>query len=460
MNAAPPISTGASSERIARALGGPALRGASAVVLALLITARPLTPDSSPQPVVLEINLEGVVQPVSEEYVVAGIREANRMSAAAVILDLSTPGGLDTSMRAIIKAIISSRVPVITYVAPSGSRAASAGFFILLSGDVAAMAPGTNTGAAHPVLIGGSDVGKTMEAKIENDAAAYLRSIAGKRGRNVKLAEEGVRQSKAFTEKEALENRLIDVVANTPQDLLAQLNGRTLQRFDGSTTVLRLSNARIEPYRMSERQQFLSWIADPNVAFVLGLIGLLCLYIEFSHPGMVVPGVVGALAIILALFAFHLLPINYTGVALIVLALILFVLEAKVGSHGVLAAGGAVAMIVGSLILVDSPWPAVRIRLSTSLAVTLPVTLIAMILLRAVLAAKRQKAITGEAGMIDSVGVARTDLEPRGQVLIRGELWQARADEPIPSGTRVRVRQTDGLTLVVEPDSKPAERSR
>ncbi len=408
----------------------------------------------SQRPIVVEVDLDDIVQPVRAEYVARGISYANQIHAQAVMLELSTPGGLESSMRDIIRAIIGSRVPVITYVAPSGSRAASAGFFILLSGDVAVMAPGTNTGAAHPVILGGTEIGKTMETKIENDAAAYMRSLADKRGRNIKLAEEGVRQSKSYTEKEALEGHLIDAVANSPSDILAQFDGKTIKRFDGTTVTLHLTKAWIEPYPMTTRERLLSRIADPNIAFILGVLGVLCLYIEFTHPGMVLPGVVGAIAMVLALFAFHLLPINYTGVLLIVLALVLFALEAKVTSHGVLAAGGVVAMVVGSLILIDSPWPGARIRLATALSVTLPLAAITILLVRLALVAKRRKAVTGEAGLIDSLGVVRTDLELEGKVLIRGEIWGARARERIPVGTRVRVRRVDGLILVVEPESE------
>jgi len=355
-------------------------------------------------------------------------------------------------MRDIIRAIIGSRIPVVTYTAPSGSRAASAGFFILLAGDVAAMAPGTDTGAAHPVMMGGADLPKTMEAKIENDAAAYIRSIAEKRGRDAKLAEAGVRESKSYTEKEALDGHLIEIIANTPQDLLAQLNGRTVKRFDGSTATLDLAGATLEAYSMTTRERVLSRIADPNIAFILGALGALCLYLEFTHPGMVLPGVAGAIAIVLALYAFHLLPINYTGVILILLALVLFALEVKVTSHGVLATGGVIAMVVGALILIQSPLPGAQIRLSTALSVTIPVAIISVILVRFAVVAKRRKALTGEDGMVDSVGVTRTELAPQGKVLVRGEIWDARARENIPNGSRVRVRKVEGLTLVVEPE--------
>jgi membrane-bound serine protease (ClpP class) len=405
-------------------------------------------------PAVVEIGLDDIIEPVTAEYVENGIRAANDEGAAAVLLELSTPGGLDTSMRDIIRAIIGSRVPVIVYVAPSGSRAASAGFFVLMSADVAAMAPGTNTGAAHPVIMGNPDIGKTMEAKIENDAAAYIRSIAGKRGRNAQLAEDGVRSSKSFTDKEALENHLIDLIAPSPQDLLKSLDGRTVTRFDGSSTVLHLAGAELEPFAMTSRERFLARIADPNIAFILGALGVLCLYVEFTHPGMILPGVTGAVAIVLALYAFHMLPINYTGVVLIALALVLFGLDVKANSHGVLTAGGIISMVVGAMILVQSPLPGAQIHLSTALSVTLPVAVISAILLRLAVMAHRHKAITGEQGMIDAIGVARTDLAPEGKIFIHGEIWQAQAAQPIPTGTRVRVRGMQGLKLVVEPDQK------
>lgn len=357
-------------------------------------------------------------------------------------------------MREIVDAIIHSTVPVITYVAPSGSRAASAGFFILLAGDVAAMAPGTHAGAAHPVVLGSYNLGKTMEEKIENDAAAYIRSIAERRGRDSKLAEEGVRQSKSYTETEALSGHLIDLVANTPAELFARLDGRTIKRFDGSSLILRLAGAGLEPYEMTARQRFLFYIVDPDIAFLLGALGVILLYVEFTHPGMVAPGVVGAIALVLALFAFHMLPINYTGVVLIILALALFAMEAKITSHGVLAAGGIAALVCGALILVDSPWPGAQIKLSTALGVALPLGLITVILLELAIAAHRKKAITGEPAMLDAVGVARTDIEPEGKVWVNGELWEARSARRIAEGSRVRVRAVQGLTLEVEPDSE------
>jgi membrane-bound serine protease (ClpP class) len=412
---------------------------------------------ASGQPVVVEVDLTGVVQSVSADYVVNGIHYANDIGANAVLLRLSTPGGLEASMRDIIEAVVASHVPVITYVAPSGARAASAGFFILVSGDLAVMAPGTNTGAAHPVVIGGFHVGKTMETKIENDAAAYIRAIASKRGRNVKLAESAVRESKSFTDQEALDDHLIDAIASSPQDIFKQFDGKTIERFNGSAETLHLAGARLKPYRMPRFKQFLSWLADPNIAFILGAIGALGIYVEFTHPGFVLPGVVGAIALVLALFGFHLLPINYAGVILILLAVALFALEAKLASHGVLAVGGAIAMIIGSLVLINSPWPGTHIHLSTSLSVTLPLVVITFILLKATIASRRLKAVTGESAMIGAEGVAETDLSPEGKIMIHGEIWNARSSARVARGTGVRVKSVEGLRLLVEPSGAAGE---
>lgn len=419
----------------------------------LLISAEGGLPAAMAQtrPRVVEIRLDMMIHHVSAEFVVRGIKSANDSHADAVLLELNTPGGLEGSMRDIISAILNSRAPVITYVAPSGASAASAGFFVLEAGDLAVMAPGTNSGAAHPVVLGGADIGKTMEAKIENDAAAYMRSIAGKRGRNLTLAEDAVRKSSSYSDKEALDGKLIDAVLSTPSDIFEKYDGKTIKRFNDTTTTLRLKNAEIVSFDMPTLEKFFAWVADPNIAFILGAIGLACLYIEFTHPGLVAPGVVGAAALVLAMYAFNLLPINSMGVLLILVGVGLLALEVKVMSHGVLAAGGILALVLGALILVNSPWPQARIHLSTALSVALPLGVIMVVMLRYVIAAKRRKATTGEAGMVDSVGVAKTDLDPLGKVLVHGELWDARARQPIAKGTRVRVREVEGLTLVVEP---------
>jgi membrane-bound serine protease (ClpP class) len=402
------------------------------------------------RPLVVEVQLDMMIHHVSAEYVRRGIRFANQRNADAVLLTLNTPGGLQGSMREIIEAVLDSRVPVITYVGPSGGSAASAGFFILLAGDVAVMAPGTNAGAAHPVVLGGAEIGKTMEAKLENDAAAYIRAIATKRGRNAALADDAVRKSSSYTDKEALDGNLIDAIASTPNDIFAKFDGKTIKRFNNTTTVLHLANAEIEPFTMGKLEMFFAWLADPNIAFILGALGLACLYIEFTHPGLVAPGVVGAVALVLAMYAFNLLPINSMGVLLILLAIGLFILEAKVTAHGALAAGGILAMVLGALILVDSPWPQARIHLSTALGVTVPLAVITVLLMRLAWVAQKGKALAGAEGLIDSVGIAQTDVGAEGKVLILGEIWNARADGTIPKGAHVRVRKVEGLTLVVE----------
>ena len=409
------------------------------------------------RPTVVEINMNHMIQPVSAEYMLRGIRHANEINAAAVLIVLSTPGGLEKSLREMIKGMIESEAPVIVYVSPSGSRAASAGFFLLLAADVAVMAPGTNTGAAHPVLLGGQKIPEVMEKKIVNDISAYIRSIASKRGRNVELAEEGVRESRSFTEKEALEGNLIDAVASSAEEIFEELDGKTIQRFDNGTTVMQVAGARVELYSMTRRERVLSRIVEPNIAFLLAALGVIGLYIEFTHPGLILPGVAGAISLVLALFAFNLLPINGTGVLLLVLAVVLFVLEAQIASHGILATGGVISMIIGALILIDSPLPGAQIHLATALGVAIPMGIITVILLRAVLAAHRRKTLTGDAGMIDARGVTQTELSPQGTVFVRGEIWNARSRGKIPKGASIRVKSMDGLTLVVESLEDPSE---
>jgi membrane-bound serine protease (ClpP class) len=364
---------------------------------------------------------------------------------------LNTPGGLVDSTRQIIEKMLASKVPVIVYVTPSGSRAASAGFFILEAADVAAMAPGTNTGAAHPVSIGGGQMDPIMKEKVENDIAALMRSVVSKRGRNVEVAETAVRQSKSFTDEEALKNHLIDVVAKDEQDLFQQFNGRTIQRFDGSQTQLELAGKPVREFPMTLKQRILGYMMDPNVAFIIMAVGLLALYTEFNHPGAILPGVVGGIFIILAVFAFNLLPTRYAGVALILAAFVMFALEAKFTAHGVLAIGGMASMIIGALLLVDAPIPEMRVHLITALAVSIPIGLITVFLLSMGLRARRGKVLTGAQGLVGLIATARTPLAPEGQVFVRGELWSALASSPVAAGEEVRVSQVDGLKLRVEP---------
>jgi membrane-bound serine protease (ClpP class) len=398
----------------------------------------------------LHLKLDDQITPASAEVVVSAIARAERDNATALIITLNTPGGLETSMREIISRIIASRVPIIVYVAPSGSRAASAGFVILLSADVAAMAPGTATGAAHPVLIGGGEMNKTMSEKVVNDAAAYVRSLAEKRNRDPQVAESAIRESRSFTDREALDKHLIEIIARDEWDLLAQLNGRAVTRFDGAQKVLHTANEKLVDFTPTFRQRLLMWLADPRIAFVLFAIGMLCVYFEFQHPGLIAPGVVGALAMVLALYGFHMLPINVTGVLLIVVALALFVLEAKVQGFGVLGLGGIVAAVVGSLILIDVPNPELRLPLSLVLAVVIPFALILIVMVRLALRARLTRVTTGLAGMIGLKGRAETAIAPEGRVFVRGELWRARSQAMIAPGENVRVVGVDGLTLEVD----------
>jgi membrane-bound serine protease (ClpP class) len=415
-------------------------------VISLVLLLAPLSAAD-----ILKIDLNDAIQPVTAEYVGRALEQAATDHDQAVLIEMNTPGGLVDSTREIIKKIVASPVPVIIYVTPSGSRAASAGFFILESADVAAMAPGTNTGAAHPVILGGEKLDDVMKQKMENDAAALMRSVVAKRGRNVELAESAVRESKSFTDQEALDKKLIEYVAPSEQDLLRQLNGKTLKRFNGSTTTLDVADQPVRDYRMTLRQRILSYIMDPNVAFILLAIGALALYAEFNHPGAVIPGTVGVVFILLAAFALHLLPVRFAALAMIIGAFALFAAEAKFASHGVLTTGGIVLLTLGGLFLVDAPIPEMRVHLATALAVSIPLGLITAFLMSIAIRARRNKVVTGEQGLIGEIGVAQTTLSPSGKVFVHGELWDAVSAVPIAAGERVAVRQVDGLTLRVDP---------
>ena len=408
---------------------------------------------------VLELRIGDEIEPVMAEYIDGGIEEANRIHAHLILITMDTPGGLSTSMEDIIHHILDSPVPVAIFISPVGSRGASAGFFILLSADVAAMAPGTHTGAASPLLaIGGVplQVDETLKKKILNDATAFLRSYSAKRGRNVELAESAVVDGKAWTETEALDGKLIDLIANSPEDLLSKLDGRTVKRFDGSTVQLALRNPERVAFSMSFRQRFLSRIVQPDAFFILLIVGVLGLYTEFTHPGMVAPGVVGGIALVLALFAMQILPVAPAGIVLILLALGLFILEAKYTSHGVLAIGGIVAMLLGALMLVRSPLTHAGVSLGVAFGVTLPFALLTILLMRLVLRSRSWKPSTGVEQLVGSPGevaeplVRHLDSELfQGMVRLHGELWRAVAPEEIPAGAQVRVTRIEGLTLHV-----------
>jgi membrane-bound serine protease (ClpP class) len=400
-------------------------------------------------PVVISANIDGMIHPVTTEIVSSALAEAKREGAVALILRLNTPGGLMDAMRETIEQIVASPIPVITYVAPSGGRSASAGFFILESGDVAAMAPGTNTGAAHPVALGGQ-MDAVEKQKIENDAAAYMRSICSKRAKNANLAESAVRESKSFTEREAFDQHLIDLIAPDEEALLAGLDGREITRFNGAKETLHTAGARIEEYRYSMRQRIISAIADPNLALILLVLGALGIYVEFTSPGLIAPGVAGAILLLLGLAALSVMPINWLGAALLIVALAAFVLEAKFTAHGILALFGAIAMVLGAVMLVNGPIPEMRIHWDTALALALPFSLITVFLLSLAVRARRNKVVTGAEGMIGETGSAITPLSPGGMVLVHGEYWNAVAREPLTAGARVRVTGVSNLKLTVE----------
>jgi membrane-bound serine protease (ClpP class) len=405
---------------------------------------------------IARIDLNGSIDPVTAGFVVRSIERAEADPAGLLLIRLQTPGGFGSSMEEIISKMLSSRIPVVVYVAPSGAKAASAGFFILLASDVAAMAPGTNTGAAHPLMaiggfpVNGGEAGKTLTEKITSNATAYLRSIATKRNRNVAEAEKGVVDSKSFTDIEALNSHLIDFIANDESELLKKLQGYRVHLFSGEERILQTEGQSVINYQMTAREKLLATISQPNLALLLGIAGLILLYFEFTHPGFVAPGVIGGIFVLLSVLGFSFLPINYVGVLLIVLAIGLFIAEVKVGGFGVLGIGGLVSMVIGMLILVDSPDPAVRIGLYTALALALPFAAIFLILMFALVRSYRQKIFTGDQGMIGLVGTAENDIHNSGRVKVRGEYWFAQSASPIAAGKTVRVVAIDNLKLKVE----------
>jgi membrane-bound serine protease (ClpP class) len=427
-----------------------------ALVVAGIGFVRASAPELQSAPLVLELNLDREVEPVLATYIDEGLAEAARRQAALVLITMDTPGGLSDSMTDMIHHILESPVPVAVFVSPAGARGASAGFFILLSADVAAMAPGTRSGASTPILLPGGfsvPVDEVLRKKINNDATAFLRSFTEKRNRNPKLAETAVTDAQAFTENEALAGHLIDLIASDNADLLKQLNGREIKRFDGKTVKLSLENYRLDEFRLSARQRFLAHIVDPNIFFLLMLGAVLGLYTEFTHPGVVAPGVIGGICAVLALYAMHLLPVNFAGVVLILLAFALFILEAKLTSHGVLLLGGVVSMFLGAIFLIRSPLTPAGVSLGVALGVTVPVALLTVFLMRLVLKSRRWKTATGKEEMLGAEGVVTTPLPAQGEGMIRvhGELWRAAAASPVPEGALVRVTRVDGLKLFVEP---------
>ncbi len=405
-------------------------------------------PARAAEPVAM-IDLDGAITPVTSRLLTAAIERAQAERMQALIVRLNTPGGLERSMRSMAQAILNAQIPVIVYVAPTGARAASAGVFITMAGHVAAMAPATNIGAAHPVTIGGGDTGKEMGKKIENDAAAFARSLAAERGRNVEWAEKAVRASVSVTEREAVKLKVVDFIADSVPDLLAKADGRTVKTTRGPVT-LATRDAPVKLIEVRFRDRFLALITDPNIAYILMMVGMLGIFFELQNPGVVLPGVIGGISLILAFFAFQSLPINWAGVLLILFGVALLIAEIKIISHGVLTAGGVVAMVLGSFMLYDAPEVGFRVSWTVILPTVGATAALVVWAVSAGMRAMMRSPVTGAAGMIGRVVVARSALGPEGQVQVDGEIWRAVSEGgAIPAGEKVRVMAVDGLTLKV-----------
>ena len=416
-------------------------------LLALALLALPVATAAVPAPVAT-IDIEGVINPVTLRLVGIAIDRAQAEGAQALVIQLDTPGGLERSMRAIVQRMMNADVPVIVFVAPTGGRAASAGVFITMAAHVAAMAPATNIGAASPVALGGG-ADKTMMKKIENDAVAFIRTVALERGRNAEWAEKAVRQAVAITEREAVKLKVVDLVADSIPDLLDKIDGRTV-KLPKRTTTLATKGAPVRPIEIGFRDRFLNVITDPNVAYVLMMLGMLGLFFELSNPGVILPGVIGGISLILAFFAFQSLPINYAGLLLILFGIVLLVAEIKIVSHGVLAIGGIISMALGSLMLFDSPEVGFRVSWWVIAPMVGATAGLFLFVVAAGVRALGQPPATGVEGLIGKTGRVRERLEPEGQVMVSGEIWRAVAEgEPVEIGGQVRIVGVDGLTLRV-----------
>jgi membrane-bound serine protease (ClpP class) len=433
---------------------------AAGAVVVFAMAALATSQSSGQQSIVDKLVLADTIQPISAGQLDRAITRANLEGAQALLVELDTPGGLSDSTRTMVGKILSSRVPVIVYVAPAGARAGSAGFFLLVSADVAAMAPGTNAGAAHPVLEFGGQPDATMAQKIENDAEAFLRSYVTRRNRNAEAAEAAVHSSHSYTAEEALDQHLIDLIANNDTQLLAALDGRTITRLDGSKVVLHLAGARIELLRPTLRDGLLGWLIDPNIALLMLVGGALLIYLEFNAPGTIVPGALGTLMVLLAIFGLNLLPIRFTAVLLLVAALVLLLLEAKFGGHGVLAVAGIVCLTFGTLTLVAAPVPEMEISPAVAFGVSAAFGLITVFLVRIAVRARKMKTRIGAEALVGSRASAMEPLTPQGHVQVAGEIWLAKANEPVAAGAPLRVVGHEQYLLRVVPAAEPARPSQ
>ncbi|MCH8041132.1 MAG: nodulation protein NfeD [Nitrospinae bacterium] len=404
----------------------------------------------SESPLVIVATYEGVINPVAAEYLHAAIAFAEEERAELLVFQLDTPGGLDTSMRTMIKDIISSQIPIGVYVFPSGGRAASAGVFITLAAHVAAMAPGTNIGAAHPVAMGGGKMDKVMKEKVENDAVAYIRSLAERRGRNAEWAEDAVLKSVSATGTQAKELGLIDFVVADLPELLQRLDGQEV-KMGANTITLHTQNAMVKEFPMGWRLEALKAISDPNIAYALMTIGMIGLIAEMYNPGAILPGIVGAISLILAFYSLQSLPVNYAGVLLLLLGIVLLILEVTVTSFGLLAIGGVISMILGSLLLMNDEFPYYQISWSVILPVVAMAAGFTFLVVRLGVKALRARTVTGSEGMVGLVGLAKTNLAPDGKIFVHGEIWDAVSVEPVQAGNPIEVTKIDGLKLYVKP---------
>jgi len=398
------------------------------------------------------IEVADAISPGTAEYIKSGIRKAEENEAACIIIELDTPGGLAESMRKIVQDILASRVPVVVFVYPSGARAASAGVMITMAADVAAMAPGTNIGAAHPVGAGGKDIDGKMSEKVINDMVAHAKSVAEKRGRNAKWVEDAIRESVSVTETEALKDKIIDLVAEDTDDLIRQLNGRELK----DRGVLNLDNAKKVVLEETLRTKILKTISNPNIAYILLMIGLAGLYFELSHPGAIFPGVIGGISLILAFFAMQTLPVNYAGFLLIVLAIIFFIMEMKITSYGLLSVAGIVSLFLGSLMLFEGTTPDMKLSLNVLLPTIILISGFFVVIASLVFRAQISKPTTGSRGLVGEIGIVKQALTPEGKVFVHGELWNAKAREAIDEDVKVRVVEVVNLVLEVEPVDETA----
>ena len=428
------------------------LKRLSFVLLLLFMVSIGVAHGQDTKPVFHVINLEGIITDPSAKYVAESLVEAQKAGAAGMIILLDTPGGLDTAMRDVAKSILNAPMPVIVYVYPSGARAASAGVIIAQAAHIAAMAPGTNIGAAHPVAIGiggGAEMDKTMSRKVENDAAAYARSIAKTRGRSEEWVEKAVRKSESITADEALKLKVIDIVALDIQTLLAAIDKKEVT-VAGQKRKLYTANAVLETKKIGTRQGILSAISNPNIAYLLLLIGLAGLYFEFSTPGAILPGVIGGISLLLAFVGMSTLPVSYTGVLLILFSIILFIAEIKIMSHGMLAVGGVISLTLGSFLLFDTPEPALRISLQVLLPALLVTSAFFIVVIWLAVKAQLRKHYSGKESMIEGQGEAQTAIDGEGKVFFQGEYWTGASDQFIPQGAKVRIKEVDGLKLIVE----------